>query len=218
MLLPTDFHYAIVAFSTIAIYGQTVEIRDEDQLGRLVRAERLRRGLDQRDLAETSGVSLSALRRLEAGNGSTVRTLLSVVTALGVPLVAPTAEVTPSPRRRVSPMPAAPTGLARREERVSWHLHRAVAAKLRTQDGTALIERARTKIPQLRATVRGPLAQQWLDTWEQALAGPRKDLIDTMLRTDTTGIDLRQVSPFAGALTQEERIAAIRRASASTAA
>lgn len=196
-----------------------MEITDEEQIGELVRTERLRRRIDQRDLAEMSGVSLSAVRRLEVGAGSTVRTALSVLSALDLSVVAPAVTPEPHPaRRRVSPLPTTPTGLHRREERVSWHLHRAVATKLRGRDGRELIARARTKIPQLRGTVRGPLAHEWLDAWEQALDGPTRDLIDTMLRTDTTGIDLRQVSPFAGALTQDERLAAIHRASTGSAA
>lgn len=184
----------------------------EEQLGRAVRAERLRRGLDQRDVAVMAGVGLSAVRRLEAGNGSTLRTTFAVLTALGVRTDLDVPDTTPVSRRRAPALPTEPIGLHRREDRTSWHLHRAVAAKLRTPHARAVLDRARDNLPALRANVRGPSAHQWLDQWEHALAGPVPDLIAFMLRTDPEAVDLRQVSPFAGVLSGEERAAAIRRA------
>lgn len=190
-----------------------MEIRAEADLGRLVRGERLRLGLDQRDVAARAGVGLSALRRLEAGQGTTVRTLLAVLAALGLTVTIPASEAV-STRRRAPGLPASPTGLTRREERTSWFLHRAVAAKLRGPDRDRVLATARTNLPVLRAGVRGPQAHAWLDRWEEALNGPAADLVRLMLDTTPEGVDLRQVSPFAGALTQDERLSAIRRAAA----
>ena len=52
----------------------------------------------------------------------------------------------------------------------------------------------------------------WLDEWQALLDGPPEQLVDVFLGGDEHSVDLRQVSPFAGALSDEERLAAIRRA------
>lgn len=62
--------------------------------------------------------------------------------------------------------------------------------------------------------MRGDLAQQWLDEWEALLDGPPERLVHVFLGEDEHSIDLRQVSPFAGALDESERLAAIARANA----
>lgn len=62
--------------------ASTVDELEMDLGGRL-RAYRLMRNIDQATLAARAGVGVSALRSLEAGRGSTVRTLLAVVRALG---------------------------------------------------------------------------------------------------------------------------------------
>lgn len=55
----------------------------EAELGREVRRMRLRQDRTQRELADDANVSLSALKGLEAGRGSGVRTLILVARALG---------------------------------------------------------------------------------------------------------------------------------------
>lgn len=71
----------------------------ESELGDRLRTYRLTKNLQQSTLAERAGVGLSALRNLENGRGSTVKTLLSVVRALGredwLNTVAPVATVNP---------------------------------------------------------------------------------------------------------------------------
>lgn len=54
----------------------------EAELGRQVRALRLRHNLDQRALAERAGVGLTALKNLESGKGATIKTLIKVLRAL----------------------------------------------------------------------------------------------------------------------------------------
>lgn len=58
--------------------GQSVK-----HLGAQLRAIRLRQNINQAVLAARSGIALNALKRLESGRGGTVRSLLSVVRALG---------------------------------------------------------------------------------------------------------------------------------------
>ncbi len=56
----------------------------EAELGRRVRLARKRSRLSQRALADRANVSMSAVRGLEAGNGSNLRTFVRVVRALGL--------------------------------------------------------------------------------------------------------------------------------------
>lgn len=90
----------------------TVEELEVD-LGDKIRQLRLSLNLDQRTLAERAGVSVRALRNLEGGSGSTVKTLISVLRALGrsewFNTVAPVATINPlnltreaQPRQRAS--------------------------------------------------------------------------------------------------------------------
>lgn len=71
----------------------------EASIGEKLRALRLSRDLDQVGLAARAGVSVSALRGLEAGNGSTLRTLVRVARALGredwFASIAPVATINP---------------------------------------------------------------------------------------------------------------------------
>lgn len=55
----------------------------EHEIGNSLRRLRVNRNLEQSVLAERAGVSTRALRNLELGNGSSLRTLVCVVRALG---------------------------------------------------------------------------------------------------------------------------------------
>jgi len=85
----------------------------EAQLGLQIRALRLRRNVDQQALAEQAGVALSALKNVESGKGSTLKTLLKVLRALDrldwIASLAPTISISPlqmlkqkAPRQRAS--------------------------------------------------------------------------------------------------------------------
>ena len=71
----------------------------ETQVGEAIRACRLDRNIDQATLAARAGISLTAFKRLEAGRGSTVRTLVSVLRTLGreswLDTLAPVATINP---------------------------------------------------------------------------------------------------------------------------
>lgn len=71
----------------------------ELDLGEKLKALRLSRNLDQKTLAERAGISVRALRNLEAGSGSTIKTLVCVLRALGrqdwLNTVAPVATINP---------------------------------------------------------------------------------------------------------------------------
>jgi transcriptional regulator with XRE-family HTH domain len=62
------------------------KLRLEDvqaQLGQQLRQLRLRHNLTQRDLAGRAGVAWNVVKRLEAGKGATVESLVKVLRALG---------------------------------------------------------------------------------------------------------------------------------------
>lgn len=78
--------------------SQTLDEMELD-LGEKLKRLRLNTNLDQKTLAGRAGVSVRALRNIEGGQGSTVKTLLSVVRALGreswLQTIAPVATVNP---------------------------------------------------------------------------------------------------------------------------
>lgn len=63
------------------VVGSTRDL--ETELGLKVRRMRLRQDRTQRELADDANISLSALKGLETGRGSGVRTLILVARALG---------------------------------------------------------------------------------------------------------------------------------------
>lgn len=71
----------------------------EARVGQQLRALRISAGHDQSQLAELAGVSLGAVRNLETGKGSTLKTLVRVTRALGRTdwLAAISPEITVSP-------------------------------------------------------------------------------------------------------------------------
>lgn len=91
---------------------QTVE-EMEASLGANLKALRLDLNIDQQTLAARAGISISALKNLENGKGSTVRTLVSTLRSLDradwLATIAPVASVNPlthteaaTPRQRAA--------------------------------------------------------------------------------------------------------------------
>lgn len=85
----------------------------EAELGDQLRRLRLSKNLDQKTVAERAGVSVRALRNLESGAGSSIKTLVSVIRVLGreswLDTIAPIASINPlaltreaAPRQRAS--------------------------------------------------------------------------------------------------------------------
>lgn len=55
----------------------------EAEFGQQLRLLRLRQNIDQRHLAGQAGVALNVVKRLEAGRGATLKSLIKVLRALG---------------------------------------------------------------------------------------------------------------------------------------
>lgn len=101
--------------------------------------------------------------------------------------------------------------VARREERFPFELHVMLGMRLR-EESSRLRSVARTNLEKMRATPRAPIATRWLDRWEELLELPDDELERAMLADDEESRDLRQISPFAGALNAEDRLVAMKKA------
>ena len=85
----------------------------EVEFGQQLRDLRLRRNIDQRQLAEQAGVALNAVKHLENGRGATLSSLVKILRSLGradwLETLAPTVTISPmqmlktkQPRQRAS--------------------------------------------------------------------------------------------------------------------
>lgn len=78
--------------------ANTIEEFEAD-IGQQIKSLRLKLNIERATLALRAGCSVSALKNLESGNGSTLRTLIAIVRALGredwLRNVAPVATISP---------------------------------------------------------------------------------------------------------------------------
>ncbi|XAS68557.1 hypothetical protein V3C33_04420 [Micrococcaceae bacterium Sec5.7] len=100
----------------------------------------------------------------------------------------------------------------RREERIPYELHVQLGLKLH-EDDAAVRRIGREGIARMRRTPRSAIALEWISRWEQLLAAPVHVIESAMLEDTPFATELRQMSPFAGALSDDERVIAIRKAS-----
>ena len=87
----------------------------------------------------------------------------------------------------------------RTAERRSLAYHQAVAGRL---DRGAIAE-ARARVDRLAD--EGHLHPRYVDLWREILALPRKAIAERIVQDSQEGRDLRQNSPFAGVLNEQER-------------
>ena len=85
----------------------------EAELGRQIRALRLRQNLDQQQLADQAGIALNAVKNIESGKGATLRSLVQALRVLNrvdwLRALAPAVSISPvqmlkakAPRQRAS--------------------------------------------------------------------------------------------------------------------
>jgi transcriptional regulator with XRE-family HTH domain len=159
----------------------------------LVAVIRRASGLSQRALGERGGTSGSTIAAYEAGDKEPrLTTLTRLAEAAGYRL-----------RIEVEPIPAA----LPRADRRSLALHRKVLDHL-LRDPEPVRSRGRRNLVVMRQA--NPEARPWLDEWERLLEGPMHELGGALISTDEHARALRQSSPFAGVLSQEERLEALR--------
>lgn len=99
-------------------------------------------------------------------------------------------------------------GRPRRENARSRRLGIAVAGKLLI-DPEGVLALARQNLERLREQHAGGRVDFWLDRWDELLDGPLDAIVDSLVSERADAVDLRQVSPFAGALDDRERLAAL---------
>ena len=97
--------------------------------------------------------------------------------------------------------------MTRDQERSLW-LHRVVAGRL-AMDPDGTLAKARANIDTLSRAHEGSAAQQWIEQWQMVLDGPLDSLLEILTSPSARAIELRQNSPFAGVLTEQERQTAL---------
>ncbi len=94
----------------------------EAEMGRQVRALRLRQNINQQQMAQQAGIALNAVKRLEYGKGTTLGSLVQVLRVLNkadwLRTLAPPVSISPvqmlkmkTPRQRASRKPRKEEGL-----------------------------------------------------------------------------------------------------------
>jgi excisionase family DNA binding protein len=91
----------------------------------------------------------------------------------------------------------------RDQDRSLW-LGYAIAGKL-TVDPPGVMEKARTNLAHLKRVHSGGPSRRWLAEWEKLLDGPAEGVLDALTSRAPRARELRQNSPFAGVLSEEER-------------
>ncbi len=91
-----------------------------------------------------------------------------------------------------------------REERRSLALHRAIVARL-AADPEGVLAKARRNLAVMRRANEDRSADPWLGEWGRLLRGPIPPVVEVLVSPSQRARDLRQVTPFAGVLSDEER-------------
>jgi transcriptional regulator with XRE-family HTH domain len=160
----------------------------------LLLAVRIESGLSQRELAARAGTSGATVAAYELGTKEPrLSTLGRLVEAAGMRL-----------ELRYEPKTPRRDDNLTREERRSLALHRAIAAKL-AADPASVLARARKNLRVMRRANEDGAAERWFGEWERRLRGPFAGIIEALVSHDQHARDLRQVTPFAGVLSDEER-------------
>jgi transcriptional regulator with XRE-family HTH domain len=154
----------------------------------LISAQREALGLTQGQLAERAATSRERINSYERGRvHPTADTLERVLEAMGC-------EIAVVPQLTF-------------EERRSLAISQAVARRLLAEPALVLAK-ARQNIERMRAAATHEFA--WIDIWEGLLGLGPESIATILVSKDQFARDLRQSSPFAGVLTDSERVEAIR--------
>lgn len=152
----------------------------------VIRQLRSHAGVTQEMLAIRAGTSQPTIAFYESGVKSpTLATVQRLAASLGLELV-----ITFTP-----PMT--------REDQRSLAYHRAVAEKLR-EDPVGMVARAKRTLQKIRA--QHPGTRPLCNRWQRWLELPLEELLTRLLDPGILAREMRQVSPFAGALTPKERV------------
>lgn len=171
-------------------------------VGQQLRECRTGAGLSQHALAAAAGTSQPTVAAYEAGRVTpNVGTLLRLLDVCGF---------------TIDVVPDAKEPRWTRVEEKSLAVHRQIAARL-LQDPSNVLKKARSNLNRLQSDDRGH-ALRLLDDWSDLLDRPTDEIVTAMLARTQQGVDLRQMTPFAGVLTDSERRKALRSVPRSNAA
>ena len=106
-------------------------------------------------------------------------------------------------RRDVEALRTRTTRLTR-DQLLSLWLSHAVAGRL-VQDPAGVLGKARLNLADMLARSARGSAKVWLQQWADLIDGPVEDLLEALTSRSPRSRELRQNSPFAGVLTDEER-------------
>jgi len=98
--------------------------------------------------------------------------------------------------------------LTRDQSRALW-LHQVVAAHVAT-DPDGVLRKARTNLAVLRRVHPDGNAARWLAEWDEMLDRGAGAVMDVLTSKSERAVELRQNSPFAGVLSEDERQAALK--------
>lgn len=90
-----------------------------------------------------------------------------------------------------------------RDQRRSLWLGYAIAGKF-VRDPSSVLETAQENLGKMRARSRGA-NRRWLQEWEHLLSGKVEHVLEALTSRSPRARELRQNSPFAGVLSEQER-------------
>jgi len=111
-------------------------------------------------------------------------------------------------RRDVEALRTRTTRLTR-DQMLSLWLSHAVAGRL-VQDPDGTLRSARQNLTRMLAGSARGSAKVWLQQWVDLLGGPIEDVLEALTSRSPRSRELRQNSPFAGVLTDQQRQTALR--------
>lgn len=159
-------------------------------IDKVLRNVRTSNGLSVRELARLADVSPATIDRIEHRRVSPTRSIDQILESIGYRLVIGVERTEARP--------------ATREDRRSAAFHRLIAQRV-LADPDGVRTQAITNLRTMRRANDDGSADRHFDRWEALLRGPDSDLVAVLLGTGDEARDLRQVTPFAGVLTDEER-------------
>ncbi len=162
-------------------------------IGELLAEVRHAQGTSLSDLAERSGTSAPTLSNYERGRKEPrLATLARILESTGQSL-----RLVIVPRGLDRPLTT--------KDRRSLAMHRSVASRLLAEPDEVRSKAQRNLLALRQADADGRAAA-YLDEWAHLLDGPTDTLVETLTSERQSARDLRQVSPFAGVLSQDERL------------
>jgi len=168
--------------------------------GEILREVMLETGMTQSELSRVSGVRQPSISQYLSGRGHLSDDMLDrLLSCMGYRL-----EVVRRPVRQ---------NLGRSPKR-SWELHRRLSSHLTSETLSVWRPTVLRNLDRLRVGTRGQPHLRNLDRWQRLIDdGDVSGLHRVMTGLDTDSVEMREVSPMGGLLTQAERSDVLRRAS-----